>query len=146
MINTRKTCCGEVTPKNELWKPQSSLRWNIFQLIRAGQHFEIIVFLTLCRCRNLFSEERASVVKNKKHFFPTKALFQCMNYAQPECLRVKCTYLAECPKKKDSVFGTLRCTNKSQCFPKKALVQCIHNAQPECSRVKAPTCSLEATK
>ena len=91
VINTRSTCCGEVTPKNGLWKPQSSLRWNMFQPIRAGQHFEIIVvFLTLCMCRNLFfSEERASVVKNKKHCFRTKALVQCMNYAQPECLRVK---------------------------------------------------------
>ena len=101
-VLSTSTCCGEVAQKNGLWKPQSSLRWNIFQPIRAGQHFEIIfVFLTLCMCRNLFSEERASVVKNKKHCFPTKALDQCMNAAQPECLRVKApTFWLSAKKKK----------------------------------------------
>ena len=48
VITTRSTCCGEATPKYGLWKPQSSLRWNMFQLFRAGQHFKIIVvFLNL---------------------------------------------------------------------------------------------------
>ena len=147
VINTRSTCCGEVTPKNGLWKPQSSLRWNMFQPIRAGQHFEInVVFLTLCMCRNLFfSEERASVVKNKKHYFPTKALVQCMNDAQPEFLREKAQTLHISAKglEVDFVFGILCCTNKSQRFPTKALVQCMDHEQPECSSFTKLSCWLK---
>ena len=147
VITTRSTCCGEVTPKNGLWKPQSSLRWNIFQPIRAGQHFEIIVvFLTLCMCRNLFfSEERVSVVKNKKPCFRTKALAQCMNYAQPELLREKAhtLYISAKGHKVDSAFGILCCTHMSQRFHTKALVQCMGHAQPECSSFTKLTCWLK---
>ena len=123
VINTRSTCCGEVTPKNGLWKPQSSLRWNMFQPIRAGQHFEIIfVFLTLCMCRNLFSEERASVVKNKKHCFRTKALVQCMNYAQPECLCVKApTFWLSAKKKKILCLEFCAVQTSHNAFPRKRL-------------------------
>ena len=98
-----------------------------------------------CMCRNLFSEECASVVKNKKHCLSTRALVQCMDDAQPEFLREKAQTLYTSAKgqKVDSVFGILCCANKSQRFPTKALVQCMDHAQPECSRVKAPTCWLK---
>ena len=79
---------------------------------------------------------------SKKHFFPTKALVQCMNYAQPECSHVKAhtLYISAKGQKVDSVSGAHRCSNKSHRFPTKALVQRMGHAQPECSRVKAPTC------
>ena len=79
-----------------------------FYLIRASQHFVMIfVFGALCMDRDLFfSEERTLVVKNKKHCFSTRALVQCMNYAQPECLRVKApTFWLSAKKKRFCVWN-----------------------------------------
>ena len=81
---------------------------------------------------------------NKKHYFPTKALVQCMHNAQPECLRVKSTYLQAGGQQMNSVFGFYRVTNMKHFCPARALVQCINYAQPECPHVKAYTLYISA--
>ena len=59
---------------------------------------------------------------NKKHFFPTKALVQCVNFAQPECSHVKAhtLYISAKGQKVDSVFGIL-CFTSHNAFPQKRL-------------------------
>ena len=96
---------------------------------------------------SLFFEERAAVVKNKKHFFSKRALVQWMDHAQPGCLRVEAPACWLKAQKIDSVLGTWRWANNWKHYlPKRALVQCMDHAQPECLHVGAPTCWLKATK
>ena len=52
---------------------------------------------------------------NSKSYFLTKALVQCLNHAQPECLHIKApTNLLKA--KKDSVLGPLRCANQKKLY------------------------------
>ena len=56
-------------------------------------------------CDLFFSDESAALVKNKKQYFLTQKLVQCLDHAQPECLRAKVPAGWLKAKKTDSESG-----------------------------------------